>query len=195
MVIATMTAAVVVVIPERYKNALVERFTSKDEEVYMDRLYFLWNALGAFSEHPMLGIGLGTYEIRSWEFMQKYPVPWRKYRWSVAEQWNMPESVPVHNEYGRMLAEQGAFSVPAFLFLFAMAFRNLYAAYRRSRSPLVQLWATAMSMYLAALGVYFYFHEYFMEEPYIAIIPFALSIILYNHVRRAEAERADVPAA
>jgi hypothetical protein len=52
-----------------------------------------------------------------------------------------------------------------------------------------------MSMYLAALGVYFYFHEYFMEEPYIAIIPFALSIILYNHVRRAEAERADVPAA
>jgi O-antigen ligase len=191
----SLAAAVVVAIPDQVKDAFLKRFNDPEEQIYTDRLYFLWNALGAFTEHPFLGIGVGTYESRSFEFMQKYPLPWRQYRWSVADQWNMPESVPVHNEYGRMLAEQGLLSIPAFLFLFASAFRNLRYVRRRAKAPLIRLWAVAMSMYLAQLMVYLYFHEYFLEEPYISIIPFMLSIVLYNYVRRQEAAAPDAAAA
>ncbi|NLH49883.1 MAG: hypothetical protein GX444_14980 [Myxococcales bacterium] len=187
---AVVVATVLVVLPADVKGAFMQRFTEKDDEIYTDRLYFLWNALGAFSEHPFLGIGVGTYEGRSWEFMQKYPLPWRQYRWDVAAQWSMPETVPVHNEYGRMLAEQGLFSLPVFLFLLWAAFRNLWFVIHETQRPLVRLWGVAVAMYLSAMVVYWYFHEYFMEEPYTSIMPFALSVILYNFVRREVAERA-----
>lgn len=184
-------------LPGDVKHALNQRFTDKDDEIYMDRLYFLWNALGAFTEHPLLGIGVGTYEVRSWEFMQKYPVPWREWSWDISLQWNMPEAVPVHNEYGRMLAEQGIFAIPAFFFLLFAAYRNLLYCRRRSKDDLVLLLSVGMTMYLAGLSVYWFFHQYFMEEPYISIIPFALSVILFNIVKNEEEaeERAHEPPA
>ncbi|MDP8222698.1 MAG: O-antigen ligase family protein [Candidatus Lernaella stagnicola] len=190
LVAVVMVGAITMAIPDDARRALAQRFSDKDDEVYMDRLFFLWNALGAFTEHPVLGIGVGTYELRSWEFMQKYPVPWRELSWDVASQWNMPETVPVHNEYGRMLAEQGIFSVPIFLFLIYVALRNLLYAFRHTRDELIRLFSSGTAMYLAALAIYWFFHEYFMEEPYISVTPFALSVILYNLVRK-EQEKAD----
>jgi O-antigen ligase len=190
-----LVLAVTWAIPGRAKDALRARFSNPEEEVYMDRLFFLWNALGAFTEHPLLGIGVGAYESRSLEFMQKYPVPWRRYRWSISERWNLPQSVPVHNQYGRMLAEQGFFSVPIFLFLCLSAFRNLRYVRRRSASDFVRLWSVATSMYLSMLMIYIYFHEYFLDEPYVSIIPFTVSVLLYNHVRRQEAEHTAAEAA
>lgn len=186
---AVVVTTVLIVLPADVKSAFTQRFTEKDDEIYTDRLFFLWNALGAFSEHPFLGIGVSTYEGRSWEFMQKYPLPWRQYRWDVAAQWNMPETVPVHNEYGRMLAEQGLFSLPIFIFLVLSAFRNLWFVMRNTLRPLVKLWGLSTAMYLSAMVVYWYFHEYFLEEPYTSLLPFAMSVILYNFVRREVAER------
>ena len=186
-----VTSIYLFIIPTDAKYALKKRFADNDEDVYMDRLYFLWNALGAFSEHPLLGIGLSTYEGRSWEYMQKYPVPWRQYRWDVARQRNMPESVPVHNEYGRMLAEQGIFSIPIFIFLLLSALHNLRFAYDRTKSDLIKTMAIGSAIYLAAMSIYWFFHEYFMEEPYISMLPFALSIIMYNIVERENEGRAD----
>ncbi|HPQ71079.1 MAG TPA: O-antigen ligase family protein [bacterium] len=183
LVLGILVGTVALIIPADVKYALGKRFGEEDDEVYKDRLYFLWNALGAFTENPLLGIGVGTYESRSWEFMQKYPVPWRQVRWDIAAQRNMPESVPVHNEYGRMLAEQGIFSIPIFLFLLYTAFRNLSYAYRHTKDEFVRTMALGLSMLLLSMSVYWYFHEYFMEEPYTSILPFAFSVIIYNLVR------------
>jgi O-antigen ligase len=191
LILTVVIGAVTLAVPDDVQHALVQRFTDKDDEIYMDRLFFLWNALGAFTEHPFLGIGVGTYELRSWEFMQKYPVPWRELSWTVSQQWNMPEAVPVHNEYGRMLAEQGLFSIPTFFFLLFAAFRNLFYAMRRTRDEMVHLFSVSMTMYLAALSVYWFFHEYFMEEPYVSIIPFAVSVIVFNLVRAEREKDAD----
>jgi len=192
MMLVTMIVGVAVIAtPDDVKHALVQRFTDEDDEVYTDRLYFLWNALGAFTEHPVLGIGIGTYEFRSLEFMQKYPVPWRELEWDVAKQGNMPETVPVHNEYGRMLAEQGIFAIPIFLFLLWSAYRNLRYARRETKSELIILFSTGMTMYLSAMAVYWFFHEYFLEEPYVSLIPFALSMVMVNIVRKEKAATAD----
>ena len=183
-----VTAVVAFAIPGDVKYALMKRFTDSDDEVYMDRLYFLWNALGAWTENPFLGIGVSTYEMRSWEFMQKYPVPWRQYQWDVAQRGTMPETVPVHNEYGRMLAEQGILAIPTFIFLLLAAFWNLRFAQQRSRDPFIKWVALGTSIYLVAMMIYWYFHEYFMEEPYVSILPFTLSIILVDIVKKEEAE-------
>jgi len=182
LVLTMLVGVVALLIPADVKYALGKRFGDEDDEVYRDRLYFLWNALGAFTENPLLGIGVGTYENRSWEFMQKYPVPWRQVRWDVAAQRNMPEAVPVHNEYGRMLAEQGMFSIPIFLFLLLTAFRNLNYAYQHSQDEFIRTMSVGVSIFLLAMSGYWYFHEYFMEEPYISILPFAFSVIIYNLV-------------
>jgi len=191
LLVTVLVGAMLLVMPGDVKHALVHRFTDENDDVYMDRLFFLWNALGAFTEQPLLGIGVGTYEVRSWEFMQKYPVPWRELSWDVASLRNMPETVPVHNEYGRMLAEQGLFAIPCFIFLIVAGFRNLLYARRHTKDEMIRLFATSMSMYLAALSVYWFFHEYFMEEPYVSIIPFALSVILYNVVRKERQQGSD----
>lgn len=195
LLISMIVGVTVLATPEDIKHALVQRFTDEDDEVYTDRLFFLWNALGAFSEHPILGIGIGTYEFRSLEFMQKYPIPWRELEWDVAKQRNMPETVPVHNEYGRMLAEQGIFAIPIFLFLLWSAYRNLRYVRRETKSELLILFSTGMLMYLAAMAAYWFFHEYFLEEPYISLIPFALSVVMYNLVQREKATAVDATRA
>ena len=196
VIVVVVATTVAFIVPSDIKNALQHRFSgSQEEDIYIDRFYFLWNALGAFTENPFLGIGVGTYEMRSYEFMQKYPVPWRQVQWSAAQQGNLPELVPVHNEYGRMLAEQGIFSIPIMIFLLLSAFRNLRWAGAHTKDPLIKTMATGMSMYLASMVVYWYFHQYFFEEPYISILPFALSIILYNLVITERAEQTDATPA
>jgi hypothetical protein len=182
-------------IPAGTKEALARRFANEQEDVYMDRFYFLWSALGAFSEHPLLGVGVSNYVSRSWEFMQKYPVPWRNYRWSVADESNLPEVVPVHNEYGRMLAEQGIFSVFIFGFLVWSALRNLRFTYERTRDDFIKTVAAGTWMYLVSMVVYWFFHEYFLEETYIAFLPFALSVVMRQLTEDELARQPDAAAA
>jgi len=146
------------------------------------------------AENPILGIGVGTYEVRSVVFMEKYPVPWRQLRWDVASHRIMPETVPVHNEYGRMLAEQGIFSIPLFLMLLWFTYKNLLYARKNTKDPFILLVSIGTMIYLASMAVYWYFHEYFLEEPYVSVIPFMLSIIVYNLVRK-EVEERDAPGA
>ncbi len=189
---AVVSTVYLFLLPSSAKDALERRFANEEEDVYMDRFYFLWAALGAFYEHPLLGVGIANYEGQSWEYMQKYPVPWRKYRWSVADERNVPEAVPVHNEYGRMLAEQGIFSLAIFVFLLWAAFRNLRYAYDHTRDDLVKTVAVGTAMYLATMAVYWFFHEYFLEETYISFLPFALSVIVRG---LAENEVAEQPHA
>jgi O-antigen ligase len=161
----------------------------------MDRFFFLWAALGAFSENPILGVGVANYEGRSWEFMEKYPVPWRKYRWSVAKERDVPEAVPVHNEYGRMLAEQGIFSLFIFGFLVWSAFRNLRFARENTKDDFVKTVALGTSIYLASMVAYWFFHEYFLEETYIAFLPFAISVIVRRITEDELAGQPDAAAA
>ena len=183
------------IIPASTRDALGRRFANEDEEVYMDRFFFLWAALGAFYENPLLGVGVANYEGRSWEFMEKYPVPWRKYRWSVAEERDVPEAVPVHNEYGRMLAEQGIFSVFIFGFLLWSAFRNLRFARDNTKDDFVKTVAVGTSIYLASMVAYWFFHEYFLEETYIAFLPFAISVIVRQITEDELAGQPDAAAA
>ncbi len=173
--------------PADVYDAMEARFTQEGDQIYLDRFYFLYNALMAFTEHPLLGYGFKTYTIHSWDFMQRFPVPWRSLAWEVSSL-SMPQSVPVHNDYGRMLAETGIFSLAAFVGTYVIAFRNLREVVRRAKDPVIEAMGIAFTLFLAVMIVYWFFHEYIMEEPYVAILPFAFSIILR---RMAQAESSD----
>ncbi len=164
-------------IPEDVYKAMGVRFGQEGDQVYLDRFYFLYNALMAFTEHPIIGWGVRTYTLHSWEFMQRYPVPWRGLSWDVSPL-AMPENVPVHNDYGRMLAETGVFSLIAFVVIAALAIKNLRYAAKRAADPLVQSLAIAFTLFLAVMIVYWFFHEYIMEEPFVSVLPFAFSVVL-----------------
>lgn len=183
------TAVVLIVFqmffPAEVYDAMETRFTQEGDQIYLDRFYFLYNALMAFTEHPFLGHGFRTYTLHSWDFMQRYPVPWRSLTWDVSSL-AMPESVPVHNDYGRMLAETGLFSLIAFIVIVGLAFRNLRYVVQRAKDPFVEASGIAFTMFLSVMIVYWLFHEYIMEEPYVSILPFAFSVILRRIVEKAE---------
>ncbi len=165
------------IFPEEIYRAAGERFTQEGDQLYHDRFYFLYNALMAFTDHPILGWGVKTYTLHSWDFMQKYPVPWRSLSWDVPPL-AMPQGVPVHNDYARMLAETGIFSLVAFGILCAMAFHNLLYAVKNAKDAFVEATSVATIIFLAVMLVYWFFHEYYMEEPFVSVLPFALSVIL-----------------
>ncbi|MCB9478271.1 MAG: O-antigen ligase family protein [Deltaproteobacteria bacterium] len=165
------------VIPSDVVGAMETRFTQEGDQVYLDRFYFLYNALMAFTEKPLLGWGVKTYTLHSWDFMQRYPVPWKSLAWDAASL-NMPENVPVHNDYGRMLAETGIFSLLAFLTVYVLAFKNLFYTVKRAADPVVESLAISFILFLGVMTVYWFFHEYIMEEPFVSVMPFAFSIVL-----------------
>ena len=165
------------VLSDRVLAALATRFELTGSATYKDRFYFLWNALNAFLEHPLLGLGIGTYSLHSWDLMQRYPVPWRSARWEPTPL-TMPGSVPVHNSYARILAETGIFGVAAYAAIIWMTVRNYARVIRRTTSPALRRIALSFLVYFAAMLVYWFAHEYLIEEAYVAILPVAVSVIV-----------------
>ena len=170
-------ALIMLVVPDNVTGAFVARFETEDDERYLDRFTFLYNAVMAFSEHPLLGLGVGTYPLHSWDLMQKYPVPWESLAWDI-NPLNMPEDVTTHNDYGRMLAETGFLSLLAYLLIFFYSFRNYWFVLRKTKDALYRTLATGFAMYLGVMIVYWFFHEYIMEEPYICVLPAIMSVVL-----------------
>ncbi|MCZ7585343.1 MAG: hypothetical protein M5R36_19505 [Deltaproteobacteria bacterium] len=126
--------------------------------------------------------------------MQRFPVPWRSLAWNTASL-AMPENVPVHNDYGRMLAETGIFSLAAFIAMLTIAYRNLTYALRKLTDPYLSATASAFRLFLLAMMAYWFFHEYVMEEPFVSVLPFAFSIILKRMAdRQDESDAAEAPA-
>ncbi|MBZ0273388.1 O-antigen ligase family protein [bacterium] len=165
------------ILPETISEAMGARFTQEGDQVYLDRFYFLYNALMAFLEKPILGWGIKTYTLHSWDFMQRFPVPWREYSWDAASL-AMPDNVPVHNDYGRMLAETGILSLAAFIAVYVITFRNYRFVIRHTRNEFDAAIAVGLTLFLAAMCAYWFFHEYIMEEPFVSVLPFAFSIVL-----------------
>ena len=163
--------------------ALAARFELTGSATYKDRFYFLWNALNAFLEHPLLGLGIGTYILHSWDLMQRYPVPWQSLRWEPTP-FTMPESVPVHNSYARILAETGIFGLAAYVAIFWMTVKNYLRVIRETASPALRRIALAFLLYLLIMLVYWFAHEYVIEEPYVAILPVVVSVIARRIVER-----------
>jgi O-antigen ligase len=177
MLVAVLLILIQILIPVSAYQAMGERFTMEGDQLYLDRFYFLYNALMAFSEHPILGWGVKTYTLHSWDFMQQYPVPWRSVAWDVPSL-SMPQGVPVHNDYARMLAETGIFSLLAFAGICFFTFKNLLRAIRKTSDEFVEATAVAVTIFLAIMLAYWFFHEYYMEEPFVSVLPIALSVIL-----------------
>ena len=168
---------VYLVIPMNVTDAMMARFQTEDDEMYLDRFNFLYNAVRAWMENPILGVGVGTYTYHSWDFMQKYPVPWQSLAWQI-NTLAMPHSVPVHNEYGRMLAETGIFALISFLFIYIFSFKNYFFVMKNSKDELLRTCAIGFAMYLGVMIPYWFFHEYIMMEPYTSMIPTIMSVLL-----------------
>jgi O-antigen ligase len=179
------------VLPDTVLAALAERFELTGSATYKDRFYFLWNALNAFVENPLIGLGIGTYGLHSWDLMQRYPVPWPSLRWEsmpIA----MPESAPVHNTYARILAETGLPGLAAYVAVFAMTIGNYRRALRRATSPALRRTALAFLLYFLVMLVYWFAHEYVIEEPYVALLPVLVAVLVR---RLADAEADSAPEA
>jgi O-antigen ligase len=191
IVLITIVAATAIYLlfPADVVEALGKRFQGEDDELYLDRFYFLYNAIRAFMENPLTGLGVGTYAQHSWDLMQKYPVPWESLALDI-NPLNMPYDVTVHNDYGRMLAETGILSLIAFVLIYVFSFRNYFYVVRHTRNELYKTTAIAFAMYLGVMIVYWYFHEYIMEEPYTAILPIIMSVVLKKLTTR-ELEQAE----
>lgn len=178
-------------LPDQIIEALAKRFEPTGSATYKDRFYFLWNALNAFLENPFLGLGIGTYSLHSWDLMQKYPVPWASLRWEPSSL-SMPDLVPVHNAYGRILAETGIFGLVSILCVLIFTIRNLFFVLKNTTKPWMHQVALSLTIYFIVMCIYWFAHEYIIEEPYISILPVAISIIMVRLVRRektAETER------
>lgn len=165
------------VIPADVTGAMMARFQTEDDEMYHDRFTFLYNAVMAWTENPILGVGVGTYTYHSWDFMQKYPVPWQNLAWQI-NPLAMPHSVPVHNDYGRMLAETGIFALLSFILIYIFSFKNYFFVMKNSRDELLKTCAIGFAMYLGIMIPYWFFHEYIMIEPYTSMIPTIMSVLL-----------------
>ena len=102
----------------------------------------------------------------------------------------MGQNVPVHNDYGRMLAETGGFSLICFIFILFFSFRNFRQVIRQATDPFIQALGISFCMFLIVMVVYWFFHEYIMEEPFVSILPFAFSVVLKNIVEKEEGRTA-----
>lgn len=177
-------------IPADVTNAMVARFETEDDEMYLDRFTFLYNALMAFKENPIVGLGIGTYTLHSWNLMQKYPVPWQSLSWDV-DPLSMPQNVPVHNDYGRMLAETGFFSLFFFILIYIFSFKNYLFVIKKTKDKLYRACAVSFAMYLGVMIPYWFFHEYIMVEPYASIIPVVMSVVLKKLTLKEISERQE----
>ena len=193
VILAVVVLAVILLfIPDQVTDAMLARFQTEDDEQYMDRLTFLYVAVRAWMENPIIGLGVGTFAGHSWDLMQRYPIPWRSLSWDM-NPLAMPMDVTVHNDYGRMLAETGIFSLLAIFLIYFFSFRNFFFVMRHSRDEFLSTFAVAMAMYLTAMIPYWFFHEYIMAEPYTSMLPMVVSILLKRLTLREVEARPKEP--
>jgi O-antigen ligase len=193
IVLIVAAAIVFLLVPSSVTDAVTARFDTEGGDPYLDRFNFMYNALGAWSENPIIGLGVGTYTWHSWDMMQKYPVPWRDYAWQI-NPLAMPQKVPVHNDYARMLAETGIFSLISIILVFAFSFRNYFYVIRNSNDEFIITCAIGFAMYLGVMIPYWFVHEYIMMEAYTSMIPTVMSVILKNIVAKEVARREEKEA-
>ncbi|MDP8257639.1 MAG: O-antigen ligase family protein [Candidatus Alcyoniella australis] len=167
----------VLLIPEQINDAVEARMRFETGGTYKDRIYFGYNGFMAFLENPLLGIGPGMYNGRSWEFMQRFVVPWESVRWEVGAL-EMPQNVAVHNAYIRIMAENGILGIVFYALIFLVSFRDLFKVIRSEADPWMIATARGVMIYLTIMLPYWFFHEYIVDEAYVAILPIVLATIL-----------------
>jgi len=178
LVVTVLTAAVSLwVLPSRVGQALGHRFTPSGTSFYMDRVYFMYIAFRAFVEHPFLGVGIGNFPMVSWGLMQKYPVFWYAHFWDV-NPLAFREHISVHNSYARILAETSVWGLGAMIAIIVLAFRNYSRALKKLRGSSVYPSAVAMFACFVGMVVYWFPHEYFLEETYTSVFVIAMSAVL-----------------
>lgn len=191
LILIIVTAFAHLFIPEKITNTFFVRM-EEDDEMYLDRFYFLYNAIRGWLENPILGLGAGTYQKHSWDLMQRYPVPWVSLSLDT-NPLSMPPGVTAHNDYGRMLAETGIFSLIAFILLYVYSFRNYFFVLRNTKDEYYRTITIGFAMYLGGMIPYWYFHEYIMEETYTAMMPIIMSVVLKKLVTKEIENRSGEP--
>lgn len=164
-------------LPPDVWDALRRRFSPSGTAYYMDRTYFMYIAFRAFLENPLTGVGLGNFAFHSWDLMQKYPAFWYTHIWDIEPLAFMP-SIPVHNSYVRMLAETSIWGLGAMIAIIALTLRNYSYALKKLKETPLYLSACAMFACFIGMVIYWFPHEYFLEETYISILPIATSAVL-----------------
>lgn len=165
-------------LPPAVWDALKGRFMPSGTVYYMDRVYFMYIAFRAFLENPLTGLGIGNFPFHSWDLMQKYPAFWYSPEiWDIEPLAFLP-NIPVHNSYFRMLAETSLWGLGAMLAIIVISFRNYSYALRKLRETPLHLPSAAMFACFVGMVIYWFPHEYFLEETYTSILPVVFSAIL-----------------
>ena len=186
LAIAALTAIVSVwLLPSEVGRALGHRFAPSGTSFYMDRVYFMYIAFRAFLEHPLLGVGIGNFPMVSWGLMQKYPVFWYAPFWDV-NPLAFREHISVHNSYVRILAETSVWGLGAMIAIIVLAFRNYARALKRLEGTSIYPSAVAMFACFVGMVIYWFPHEYFIEETYTSVFVIAMSAVLKKLADRYE---------
>lgn len=110
-------------------------------------------ALGMFSDHPWLGVGIGNYAVA----YPAYALP----------HWDDPLG-HAHNYYLNVLAEAGLLGLTAYLFLWGAVFWNVWRTVRRTFGFWQAVVAGAFGM-LVALSIHNFFDNLFVHSMYIQV--------------------------
>lgn len=178
LVIASITTAILYwMLPATVWEALARRFSPSGTTFYMDRTYFMYIAFRAFLENPLTGVGIGNFPLHSWDLMQKYPAFWYTQFWDI-HPLAFGGNITVHNSYVRMLAETSIWGLGAMIAIIVLTFRNYSYALKRLKGTDIYLPALAMFACFVGMVIYWFPHEYFLEEPYTSVLPIAFSAVL-----------------
>lgn len=110
-------------------------------------------ALGMFSDHPWLGVGIGNYAVA----YPAYALP----------HWDDPLG-HAHNYYLNVLAEAGLLGLSAYLFLWVAVFWSVWRSVRGTRGFWQAVAAGAFGM-LVALSIHNFFDNLFVHSMYIQV--------------------------
>lgn len=110
-------------------------------------------ALGMFSDHPWLGVGIGNYAV----VYPAYALP----------HWDDPLG-HAHNYYLNVLAEAGLLGLTAYLFLWGAVFWSVWRTVRRTFGFWQAVAAGAFGM-LVALSIHNFFDNLFVHSMYIQV--------------------------
>ena len=176
LVIAIVLAALAMAFPEQ-TQIIASRFDPTMDRSISDRFWAYSAAVQMFAEHPILGVGVGQYEIN-------YP----DYKPPEAGWTAKGERVPmtVHNAFLEVISELGVLGAVVFL-LFVLSMIKLFFELRRCDNPQISALGTGIFAGLTA----FFIQAQFNNQIYMEILWIALGLGLGLHlmIKKNESEQ------
>lgn len=191
LVIAGITLAalvfvlIVILVASAISSAAVERsffniFSGKDFSA-LARLDAMATAWVIFTEHPILGAGLGNYYFL---YLSKSPLYDLIYVWAK-DQFAAHVNPDANNMYLTFLAETGILGLGGVLFIFFTAFTSMIKTIKNSKD---KYWTPFLKGYIGALC--YMLVNYFFTSTLMFLFMWVMFGIIFSIIRQCAAQEA-----